>query len=155
MRWLAILLVALPACASGSRAPRACAEPHPDFLRAGEVYAECAVDQKAEIRVASRPDMSGFRPAGATACLYADIDVVVDSAGFPLRHTAKVTRTNDSRYADIVMAALSSSTFYPAKKAGRPVKQLFRYSVKAQMMSVVVPAGSSPSRPSAALTPPC
>ena len=148
MRLPVLSLVAITACASAKRAERPCEPPHPDFLRVGEVYASCAVDKLAEVRMMSRPDMSGYRPVGNTACVFADIDIVIDTAGFPIGSTAKVTRTNDPRYADIARSALLSTTFYPAKKGDRPVMQLFRYGSKAQMMTVVVPAGSlPPSRP--------
>lgn len=92
--------------------------------------------------------MSGYRPVGNSACVFAEIDIVIDTTGLPMRSSAKVARTNDPRYADIAMAALSATTFYPAKKDDRPVRQVFRYGPKVQMMTVVVPAGSPPpSRP--------
>ena len=144
---VACLFVA--ACASSARAPRVCEPPHSDFLRVGEVFADCAVDRKVEVRVMGRPDMTGFRPSGPNACVFADIDVVIDTTGLPVARTAKVVRTNDARYAELARAALSTTTFYPAKKGDRPVMQLHRYGSKAQMMTVVVPAGSMPTRPTA------
>lgn len=148
MRLLVLSFVTVAACASAKRAARPCEPPHPDFLRVGEVYAACAVDRMADVRMEARPDMSGYRPVGNTACVFADIDIVIDTTGLPLRTTAKVTRTNDPRYADIARTALLNTTFYPAKKGDRPVMQLFRYGSKVRMMTVVVPAGSAPpSRP--------
>lgn len=137
----------MAACASRSRAPGVCEPPPPEFLRAGEVYAECAVDRKVDLRVMGRPDMTGFRPNGSTACVFADIDVVIDTTGLPVTQTTKVARTNDVRYAELARMALASTTFYPAKKGDRPVMQLHRYSSKVQMITVVGPGGSMPTRP--------
>lgn len=149
MRWPLLLLVTATACASASRPARPCDPPAPDFQSLGEVYAECAVDRQAEVRIRGRPDMLGFRPTGPSACVFADIDVVIDTTGYPLTRSAKVVRTNDIRYAELAKAALEATTFSPAKKGDRPVMMLMRYTSKVQMMTVVVPAGSAPSRPTA------
>jgi hypothetical protein len=142
------------ACASGGAGKVAACEPvPPEFARAGVVYRDCAVSQKAAVTEHVKVDYQALpRPTGTSGCMSAEFDMVVDTAGRPIPGTAKLARTNNQAYATEVGRLLETVRYSPAKKDGQLVQQLVRYKSEAAFMVTVVaaPAGSMPGRPSGA-----
>jgi TonB family protein len=52
------------------------------------------------------------------------LQFVVDSAGYPIRGTARVVRSTDSLFAASALRALSTYRFFPAEADGHPVASL-------------------------------
>lgn len=153
-----VLVVAagvLAACASGgAKAAREedCAPRAQDslFTRFAPAWRDCAVDTKAKLTSTDvRPD---FRPAPTrTTCYAADFEFVVDTTGAVEVATARMTRATDSEFAASVSSMLSRLRFDPARKDGRPVRQIFflHQMTAVQILRVAVPAGAgAPPRPS-------
>jgi hypothetical protein len=122
---------------------------------AAPVYTKCGVTREArESGKSPRPD---FDPPRADAsCYRAIVDVVVDQRGNPVRETARVVRTTDSRFARAVLDALRMRKYTPASLDGQPVAQVVQIDDWMQTMAVVVrasrgsgpPAGPPPVAPS-------
>jgi hypothetical protein len=97
------------------------------------------------------------RPAGS-GCIKVAIDMVVDTAGRPITHTAKVVESNDRNFEELVLSSLGSLRYTPAVKDNEKVAQLVRHERMMQFATVVVavPAGSPlPTRPPAGAVPKC
>jgi hypothetical protein len=111
----------LAACASHNKGP--CEPVSAELVRfvARAVYRDCEVTTKAVLP----RELRTVPYAGVTAgCVRASIEVVVDSAGWPLMPTARIVTTTDPAYAAVVIAALGRAQYTPAQKDGRPVAQL-------------------------------
>jgi hypothetical protein len=63
-------------------------------------------------------------PHGSSAVGEVLVQYAVDSTGRPVLETFKVLRTPDRLLSDAVQQAVASFRFEPARKAGRPVRQL-------------------------------
>lgn len=143
------------ACASagGAAAQRSACGLRPSdssFAAAGHVYRDCGVDTKAQaVNPSARID---FQPStrGVTNCYSAEVEFVVNAAGFPEVSTARVVRANDPSFGEAVLAAVRTWRYQPAIKNGQPVRQIVDERRAAQTAVVVVPAGGAvPTRPPA------
>lgn len=153
---LAVVTVLGAACASSSGGGTAASasggcELQPKdsvFAALGPVYRDCAVTTKATmISTGIHPD---FTPPRGTNCLSAEYEFVVTPAGLVDVASARLIKTNSQQYADAMKQMLSRLKYEPAKRDGAAVAQITTLKEAAQMMTVVVPAGSSPSRPNPA-----
>lgn len=154
---LSLLASALLACASAPNRSAAtdgagCALRPQDstFIATGPVYRDCAVETKAVLLTKDiHPD---FRPESRNgACYSAEVDYVVNEAGFVETKTARIVRTNNQAYAESIMSILPQWKFEPARRDGVPVRQIVVGVHKASVSVVVLPAGT---RPSASTRPP-
>lgn len=119
------------------------------YLLRGIVYRGCDVDNPAHaVQVAVRPD---YQAARGESCLNAEFEFVVGRDGTPEVETARLVRTNNSRYAESLKRLLPTLRYTPAKKDGEPVRQVVRWSYA--MVAVVTSSrsgGSPPITPRAA-----
>ena len=147
---VALLPAAAPAQGKDKQ-EKECAPVPEEFLSAGEVFRDCAVDKKARVTRVPRLDFSSLATTGGAGCMTAEVDLVVDEQGAVVPGSARLVSTNDQRYARELMAAIYQTRYSPAKKGDVPVKQLHRFEGKAQyrVVSSASP-GSSSRRP-----PPC
>lgn len=99
---------------------------------------------KVDYQLSSRPT------GGASGCIAATVDFVVDSLGRFERGTERLVQTNDSQSATALIAALPLWRFEPAKKSGAHVRQIYRKRFALSFQTSVVPAGQMPTRPSGA-----
>lgn len=150
-----VLLVA--ACASGGRKAD-CTPVAEEFLSAGEVYRDCAVDRRAQ-HIANGMVEFNEQPVGPNGCYVAEFEVVLDTLGHPIVHTAKVVRSSNARFTEAVKIAMREGRYEPAMKEGRKVQQLVRYKDTMAWVtkSVLVERGSPPpsTPPSEAERPRC
>jgi hypothetical protein len=145
------LAVVMPDIAGGQKKEKQCDPVPEEFLTAGETFRDCAVDKKARVTRYPKIDYTALPTTGASGCMMAEIDLVVDETGKVVPGSARLVGTNERRYADLLMTVVYETRYEPAKKDGREVKQLDRLKGKAQYRTVssAVP-GSSSRRP-----PPC
>lgn len=146
MRRIVFAMVCVTACASGGRKARTC-EPVPvEFRITGDVYSECEVDQRAKVVSTARPDFSRLEPlaTGSSGCYTAEYLMIVDEKGVPNTRSIKLERTNSQSFADAMMPTLNQMRLEPARKAGVPVKQLFKY--KTGLSYTVSRNGTGPAR---------
>jgi hypothetical protein len=149
----AAMAMLLAGCAGQRAASAACEPVAGDFGIAAIVYRECAVDQAA-VPPDPMPRLQ-FTPTAA-GCRRATIEIVVDTEGQPLRETAKVVRSDDPSFTEVVLASLHQVRYKPATKNGVAVYQLVRHDRTYQVVAVAVPAGSRPpSRPPRQSIPRC
>jgi hypothetical protein len=116
------------------------------FLGGGPVYRDCAVDSKAKLILNSvRND---YRPTARTGnnCYAVEVRMVVDTTGKTEPATVELIRTNDRGFADAVLADARTWRFEPAMLDHKPVRQIATEKRTIATMTVVVPAGQSPSR---------
>jgi hypothetical protein len=125
------------------------------FAAGGPVFRDCAVDAKAQaLNPSARIDFQP--PRGGGNCYSAEVEFVVNTAGFPETNTARLVRANDQSFGDAVLSAVRTWRYQPARKDGKPVRQIVDERRTAQTAVVVVPAGGSlPSRPPANAPPSC
>jgi hypothetical protein len=129
-----------PATANASS--RRC-EPVPDaFMRAGPVYRDCDVDQRA---VEPRP-LPPLQYSGVpkTSCSKVVIDMVVDTLGKPVVSTVTVVRSTDPQWTEAIVSNVSGLRYKPARKNGLPVQQLVRYE---RVLTARVVSSAMPTRP--------
>ena len=105
------------------------------FIAGAPLYRECAVDVKATNVTRGTGPLS--RPPGPLreGCYSAELRFVVDTNGVPERRTARILGTNDSSYADAVVATLPSWRYRPARIKTRPVRQVV---TEREAMSITV-----------------
>ena len=84
------------------------------------MYFEFQVDRQAVLIDSRSPEY----PHGTSAVGEVLVQYAVDSTGRPVLETFKILRTPDRLLSDAVRQALASFRFEPARKAGRPVRQL-------------------------------
>ncbi len=84
------------------------------------MYWEFQVDRQPVLIEAQRVEY----PHGTSAVGQVLVQFAVDSTGRPVLETFKVLRTPDRLLSDAVQQAVASFRFEPARKAGRPVRQL-------------------------------
>lgn len=121
---LAPLLLA--GCASASRGQQ-CPPIDPEaYLDYGGLYDECTVEQRARLSFAPRIDYPYQPPRGVT-CVFAELRLIVDTAGRPLPETVEVAQANDGRYVELMMTYLPQVRFSPGRVRGRPVHQIARW----------------------------
>lgn len=114
------------ACASAARASR-CAPIDPEaYLDYGGLYDECTVEQRARLSFAPRIDYPYQPPRGVT-CVFAELRLIVDTAGRPLPETVQVAQANDERYVELMMSYLPQVRFSPGRVKDRPVHQIARW----------------------------
>jgi hypothetical protein len=117
------------------------------FIAGTPLYRECAVDVKATNVTRGTGPLS--RPSGPLrdGCHSAELRFVVDTTGVPEQRTARILRTNDSSYADAVVATLPSWRYHPARIKNRPVRQIVteREAMSITVAHAVAGAGSPAS----------
>ena len=165
MRFRVVSLVLVAAAASvvscaGQKAQTAAADCAPvpaEFLDGGPVFRDCAVDRKASEPSRLPPLQMADRPPRQSGCSKVVIEMVVDSAGRPVTHTAKVVQSNDPLFQQAVVSGLGALKYTPAMKDKVRVAQLVRYERKVQYFTVVSSSagGAPPSRPPRATLPDC
>jgi hypothetical protein len=84
------------------------------------MYFEFQVDRQAKLIESRSPEY----PHGPSAVGEVLVQYAVDSTGRAVLETFKVLRTPDRLLSDAVQQAIASFRFEPARKAGRPVRQL-------------------------------
>lgn len=135
--------VSIAACAPRTSRSLACDAIAEPAVNALPVYRDCGVDR------AARPTGTMPRPeytfARGQSCVRAQIDVVIDTLGRPLRQTARVVKSTDPSFTDALLATFDRRRFEPALRGGRPVQQVVRINEAAATRTVVVPAGVSPT----------
>ncbi len=143
------IVVITTACASsGGGAPSArssCALLPGDsvFAAHAPVFRDCAVTTKA--RVLSTSVHAEFTPTGAASCDSAEYEFVVTPGGLVDVETARLVKSNDQQFADAVRLVRARLKYEPATRDGAPVAQIADFKQAMQRMTVVVPAGTSPS----------
>ncbi|HEU4524802.1 MAG TPA: energy transducer TonB [Gemmatimonadales bacterium] len=78
------------------------------------------------------PDLMAMGTEGSVRALY-----VVDTTGWVDTATIRVLSSDDERFTQSVRAALGAMRFRPAKRAGRPVRQLVEQKFSFRMRPVV------------------
>lgn len=152
-----VFLVGACATASsgGTAAQQGCALIPSDtvYLKAGPVYRECAVEQRAAVMDRSAyPDFNlSSPPPGGQACYTAEIEFVVDERGIPEMETATVLRTNDRDYAQAAVRAVARWRYRPALLHRSPVRQIVKVKENVAVAVVAVPAGEPLRAPRAPL----
>lgn len=114
------------------------------FARGSAVFRDCSVDRPARFlsNGGLRPD---FSPSPMrSGCYSADLTFVVDSTGHPEIQTARVARTNDTRFAEAELQTLGAWKYEPAIRDGRPVRQIVTAHQALVTAMVAVPRGSPP-----------
>ena len=146
-----LIILAMAACASGSRPAKSC-DPLPAAYQSHEgLYRDCEVDQRARVISTPRPDFSRLEPlvTNDAGCYQAQFTLVVDEKGYASPGTVRLLRTNSETYANAISDQIGGLRFRPAKKSGVPVRQLYVYKSE---MAYMVSAGS---RSAARRPPPC
>lgn len=143
---LPVVLAALAACATGGRP--SCDPVPQEFLTAGEVYRDCAVDRRAQ-HISNGKAEFNERTLTPSGCYVAEFEVVLDTLGHPIPPTAKIVRSSNSRFTEAVKMVMAEGRYEPAMKDGRKVQQLVRYkdSMAWVTRSVLVQRGSAPPPP--------
>lgn len=142
------------ACASGGARQKACAPvPTDQQVASSPVYAECAVDQKAQLL--PRQTAAGSELPAGLSCARIALNVVVDSLGVVVPSSAKVERSTNEAFTTSVLRALPSLRYEPARVNGRRVAQLVHYEARVASRLVVAPVGSNPTRASAPVRAAC
>ena len=114
------------------------------FTVAGAVYRDCAVTTKAfRLTKDVHPDFHAPQKNGG--CYMAEMEYVVNEKGAIEMATARVVRTNNQDYADAVASTLPQLRFEPGKINEVPVRQIVTDKQQWITMTMVVPAGTSPS----------
>jgi hypothetical protein len=145
-----IALTLLAACAgkSPSTASVPCALTPTDsvFLKAGSVYRDCAVTERAQLVNRVAPD---FHPSSSMTptCYSAEIEFVVDPRGSPEPEDVQVVRATDPSFAAAVVASLPRWRYRPALLNGTAVRQIVKEKVAIGSVIVAVPAGQIPRAP--------
>jgi TonB-like protein len=145
-----IAAVAMAACASASQtgAGKTCALTSADsvFLKRGNVYRDCAVEQRAQLIARRQPE---FRPdvSAGQSCYSADLEFVVDTTGTPEADGARIVRANNPNFADAALAVIPTWQYRPAYLHGAPVRQIVRENIGIASVLVRVPAGGTPRPP--------
>lgn len=151
---LAVLVVGGLACASsgggGTRASRCAPQPADSVYRVGApVFRDCAVDRAARLMnphvpIPWRP--AGGNPPQGTRCYEATLEFVVDTTGKPESETARIIRQNQPDFAKAVLSVLPDWRYQPARIGDQPVRQIVRErrTLATAVVTVVVPAGTSP-----------
>ncbi len=148
--WLvpfAALAGIISACASTQTGVRTrnCQIAAPDsvYLATGPVYRDCAVTVRAvRISVGSHPD---FRePEPRDGCCSTDVELVVDTLGYPEANSASVVRTNSRALTDALLPTVGTWRYQPATLDGVPVRQIVIQHEVVQTRTVVVRSGSMP-----------
>jgi Gram-negative bacterial TonB protein C-terminal len=115
------------------------------FLARGVVYRECAVDRPT--RMTTEGTRPNYQPSGRpSGCFSAEVEFVVDTAGFPEVETVRVVRTNEPGFAQAVLNVVPSWRYQPAVREGRKVRQIKMEKRMVAFRTVAVPAGSGPPR---------
>ena len=135
--------LAVGACASAARAPR-CAPIDPEaYLDYGGLYDECTVEQRARLSFAPRIEYPYQPPRGVT-CVFAELKMIVDTAGRPLPETVQVAQGNDERYVELMMTYLPQVRFSPGRIKGRAVHQIARWESRTAVRQSVTRATTAP-----------
>jgi hypothetical protein len=147
-------------CASGSgsgsgstRTRTGCALTPADstLLASGPVYLGCMVDDSARVLNESSVRFD-FRPTsmprpGAEQCYSAEVEFVVDPRGMLEPGTQKLIRATDPVFGDVVVAAVPSLRYQPARKDNVAVRQIVRFKRIAAMVVTVSTGGAPPTPP--------
>ena len=142
------LALVITGCAGNRAASTACEPVAADLSSIGPVYRDCAVDRTAKPPAVLPSLQSADIPRQPSGCIKAVIEMVVDTTGRPVLHTAKVVESNDRRFEELVLSSLGSLRYTPAVKDNQKVAQLVRHERMLQFAIVAVPAGAPlPARP--------
>ena len=149
--------LALAACASAPVRRENCDPVPTELAKLGNVYTDCGVDVPASLN--RIPRLDDARLPSATRCMRATLDFVVDTAGRAITTPVLIFRSNEPRFAEAMIAALSSARFSPAIKNKRPVLQHYRWDFGISYSSGIdimrASDRASTSRPSPAGIPQC
>ncbi len=108
------------------------------------VYRECAVTTKARLLTTDvHPD---FSPPRGSTCFSVEVEFVVTRTGTVDASSVRVLKSNSQQFTDALLTMLARVKYEPATRDGVPVSQITGLKQTAQLMTVVVPAGTSPSR---------
>ena len=160
LRLLPLRLIALSACAhrTPGEQTRRCvpATVDPRYARFGIVYTACEVEKAATPlrqsgatateRVDAIATMSSRSRSPSSSCSSAEVEFVVDEEGRVITESARVIRSTDAAYGESVLRALPALRFTPARKEGRPVRQLMRHGRAIGTTVVAVRGGGAPVR---------
>jgi hypothetical protein len=154
MMWRDLLILlaatAVSACAGASQTTTGskCALTSADsvYLKRGDVYRDCAVEQRAQVLTSRQPEFHPDISAGKS-CYSAEIEFVVDSTGSPEAEGARVVRANNPNFADAALGVIASWRYKPAYLNGAPVRQIVRQKFGIAAVVVAVPPGATPRPP--------
>ena len=128
-----------------------------EFLTAGPVFRDCAVDRKArEPAVFPQLRMVDL-PRRQSGCSKVVIEMVVDSTGSPVTQTAKVLQSNDTQFEQLVLSSIGALRYTPAMKDNQRVAQLVSHGRMIQwMVTTTSSTGGLPAqRPNRGNAPKC
>lgn len=112
------------------------------YLRRGPVYRGCDLKDRARLReTAVRPD---YQPSRGEGCLNAEFEFVVGRDGTPEAETARLVRTNNSRFAESLRQLIPTLRYAPAKRDGDPVRQIVRWNYTIVAVATTSRSGGTP-----------
>ena len=118
------------------------------------LYRACAVDVRA------KPRRNGIRPdfqptVRDRGCYSVVVEMVVDTAGGAEPGSARVLRTNDTKFAQSVLFTIPTYRFEPARIGDAPVRQIYELRTALMTRMVRTSEGGGPQRPMPGSRPPC
>ena len=130
MRFIVILgvMICFAAPLAAQKPKRRCTGEAPDSaaLHRGPVYRDCEVDRPARLRTVDLP--LDYNPPtgglGASRCLRAEFQFVVDTTGRAELATVRPGNSNDRGLENAVRGNLGQLRYEPARLAGARVRQL-------------------------------
>ena len=96
-----------------------------DRIEGQVVYTQCAVDRP--VPNTATTTAIQWEGTATNSCYRATIEVVVDPAGRPLMHTARIVSTNEAGYAERILQVMGEARYRPAMKNGIAVHSLARF----------------------------
>lgn len=142
------LLVACSSAPREANASRKCSVAADDPVLAASpqpLFRDCDVDVRAVPQDTRVNSMASRAVPLQSGCIFAEVELVVDTEGRPEPASIRIVRTNDPALASDVQGAARSWRYSPAMKDGQPVRQLVRSMRAIAVSTTRVTAGTVPS----------